>query len=76
MTHKVNLGSHQVLLTVRLNKDLPLAMGIRHDVDMCLWQPQGRGDDFSITHEGTLLAMSYVQVRNKYKISGKDFSTM
>lgn len=62
VTHKIHLGSHQVLLTVNLNSDLPPALGIRHDVDVCLWQPQGCGNDFSISHEGTLLAFGYVQV--------------
>ncbi|KAJ8978119.1 hypothetical protein NQ317_014174 [Molorchus minor] len=61
VTHKIHLGSHQVLLTANLNRDLSPALGIRHDVDLCLWQPQGIGDDFSITHEGTLLAFGYVQ---------------
>lgn len=62
-THKINLGSHQVLMTAKLHRGLPPAMGIRYDVDICLWQPDGGKDDMSVTHEGTLLALGYVQVR-------------
>lgn len=61
-THKINLGSHQVLLTGFLTLGSPPAIGIRHDVDICLWQPQVTEDNFLIKHEGTLLALGYVQV--------------
>ncbi|XP_018577530.1 nudC domain-containing protein 1 [Anoplophora glabripennis] len=77
ITHKIYLGSHQVLLTANLNTDLPLALGIRHDVDVCLWQPQGCGDDFSISHEGTLLAFGYVQAskqNRKFSVCPPDMS--
>ncbi|KAG5887854.1 hypothetical protein JTB14_005620 [Gonioctena quinquepunctata] len=67
VTHRINLGSHQVLVTSQLSRELPAALGIRHDVDICLWQPQGSGDDFSITHEGTLLAIGYVQASKQNK---------
>lgn len=62
-THKINLGSHQVLMTAQLSSKSPLAFGVRHDVDICLWQPDGSKDSFSVNHEGTLLALGYVQVR-------------
>ncbi|KAJ8924547.1 hypothetical protein NQ315_000695 [Exocentrus adspersus] len=65
VTHRAHLGSHQVLMTANLNPDLPLALGVRHDVDVCLWQPQGCGDDFSISHEGTLLAFGYVSASKR-----------
>ncbi|VEN59571.1 unnamed protein product [Callosobruchus maculatus] len=60
-THKVNLGSHQVLVTCTLDPNLPAAIGIRHDVDVCIWQPNSVEGNFEITHEGTLLAFGYVQ---------------
>ncbi|KAJ8972216.1 hypothetical protein NQ314_000277 [Rhamnusium bicolor] len=77
VTHKVYLGSHQVLLTANLSSDLPPALGIRHDVDVCLWQPQGCGDDFSISHNGTLLAFGYVQAskqNRKFSACAPDMS--
>ncbi|CAH1968283.1 unnamed protein product [Acanthoscelides obtectus] len=60
-THKVNLGSHLVLVTCTLDPCLPPAIGIRHDVDVCIWQPKNCDGNFEITHEGTLLAFGYVQ---------------
>nr|CAH7713262.1 unnamed protein product [Callosobruchus chinensis] len=60
-THKVNLGSHQVLVTCTLDHTLPAAIGIRHDVDVCIWQPKRADGNFEISHEGTLLAFGYVQ---------------
>ncbi|XP_072392868.1 nudC domain-containing protein 1 [Diabrotica undecimpunctata] len=66
-THKVNLGSHQILVTAQLNQNDVPAMGIRHDVDICLWQPQKTNENFSITHEGTLLALGYVQASKQNK---------
>ncbi|KAJ8943764.1 hypothetical protein NQ318_011976 [Aromia moschata] len=77
ITHKINLGSHQILLTANLNINLSPALGIRHDVDICLWQPQGSGDDFSVTHEGTLLAFGYVQAskqNRKFTVCPPDMS--
>lgn len=63
-THKINLGSHQILMIAKLHTDLPPAIGVRYDVDICLWQPDGANNDFTVTHEGTLLALGYVQVQN------------
>ncbi|XP_060534478.1 nudC domain-containing protein 1 [Cylas formicarius] len=60
-THKIHLGSHQVLLTCRSSPPLPPAVGTRHDVDVCLWQPRGTGPNFEVKHVGTLLAFGYVQ---------------
>ncbi|XP_066156730.1 nudC domain-containing protein 1 [Euwallacea fornicatus] len=60
-THRVHLGSHQVILSPYLNCDWPPALGIRHDVDICLWQPLFEGESFRCKHEGTLLAFGYVQ---------------
>ncbi|XP_066250201.1 nudC domain-containing protein 1 [Euwallacea similis] len=60
-THRVHLGSHQVILSPYLSCDWPPALGIRHDVDVCLWQPLFEGETFRCKHEGTLLAFGYVQ---------------
>lgn len=49
-------------MTAQLNGNLPPAIGIRYDVDICLWQPDFNENTFSINHEGTLLALGYVQV--------------
>ncbi|KAF2903311.1 hypothetical protein ILUMI_02875 [Ignelater luminosus] len=67
VTHRANLGSHHVLLTVKLSEDLPPAMAIRYDVDACLWQPIGSNDNFSLNHEATLLAFGYVQASKQQK---------
>jgi len=60
VTHKIHLGSHQVLLSPCLNPEWPPAIGLRHDVDVCLWQPLF-DTNFACKHEGTLLAFGYVQ---------------
>ncbi|XP_030749316.1 nudC domain-containing protein 1 [Sitophilus oryzae] len=60
-THKIHLGSHQVILKPYLNSHHSRALGIRHDVDVCLWQPFLESGNFEIKHEGTLLAFGYVQ---------------
>lgn len=75
-THKINLGTHQILLSANLSPDLVPALGIRHDVDICLWQPQNK-ETFSITHEGTLLALGYVQAskqNRKYTVCPPDMN--
>ena len=64
----MNLGSHQVLLTVNLDNQSPLAVAVRSDVDACIWQPQWISDDFVVEHRGTLLALGYIQVGSKSKI--------
>jgi hypothetical protein len=63
VTHKINLGSHQVLLTVNFDTELPLAVATRSDVDACIWQPKMTPNDFCLEHTGTLLALGYIQVR-------------
>ncbi|ENN73113.1 hypothetical protein HUJ04_008700 [Dendroctonus ponderosae] len=60
-THQVHLGSHHVLLSPFLDSQSVPALGIRHDVDVCLWQPTWNGQDFTCQHQGTLLAFGYVQ---------------
>jgi hypothetical protein len=61
VTHKINLGSHQVLLTVNFDKELPLAVATRSDVDACIWQPKMTPNDFCLEHTGILLALGYIQ---------------
>ncbi|KAL1518026.1 hypothetical protein ABEB36_001712 [Hypothenemus hampei] len=62
VTHQIHLGSHQVLLSQYLDSVQPPALGIRRDVDVCLWQPKLDQDgNFFCKHEGTLLAFGYVQ---------------
>ncbi|XP_076272197.1 nudC domain-containing protein 1 isoform X2 [Rhynchophorus ferrugineus] len=61
-THKAYLGSYNIVLSPYLATNQSPAMGIRHDVDVCLWQPSVENDDFTIKHQGTLLAFGYVQV--------------
>ncbi|CAG9862120.1 unnamed protein product [Phyllotreta striolata] len=60
-THRINLGCHHVSVIGCITDGSPPAIGIRHDVDVCLWQPRIDGEQFSIKHEGTLLALGYVQ---------------
>ncbi|XP_050301405.1 nudC domain-containing protein 1 isoform X1 [Anthonomus grandis grandis] len=60
-THRIHLGSHQVILSPYITSEWPPALGIRHDVDVCIWQPLLEGDNFTCKHEGTLLAFGYVQ---------------
>lgn len=61
-THKIHLGSHQVIITAQLGRNIPPAFGVRYDVDICLWQPESSEDNFTVTHEGTLFALGYIQV--------------
>lgn len=65
VTHRVNLGTSPLVLTVQLHDAMQPALGIRHDVDVCLWQPYKESDDsgWRLEHEGTLHALGYVQVR-------------
>lgn len=62
VTHRICLGTHPVLMTVKLFDNLPPSLGFRHDVDICLWQPLGEQQDWHLEHKGTLLAFGYVQV--------------
>lgn len=43
------------------------AFVLRHDVDGCLWQPTGEGENFSLKHVGTLSAFGYVQASKQQK---------
>lgn len=64
VTHRVNLGTSALVLTVKLHDAMAPALGIRHDVDVCLWQPYKESDStWQLKHEGTLFALGYVQVR-------------
>lgn len=62
--HRVNLGTNPVILNVKLHDGEAPALGVRHDVDVCIWQPYKTSDsvEWSLKHEGTLLAFGYVQV--------------
>lgn len=62
VTHRVNLGSFQLITSVKLIPDQPSALALRHDVDACLWQPVVDNGEWNMKHEGTLLAFGYVQV--------------
>lgn len=63
VVYRVNLGTNPVILTVKLHDRSAPAFGIRHDVDVCLWQPYtASSSDWPLKHEGTLLAFGYVQV--------------
>ncbi|RZC33678.1 nudC domain-containing protein 1 [Asbolus verrucosus] len=82
VTHKVNLGSHQVLLTVNLEKNVPSALAVRSDVDACIWQPKNEPDEFSMEHKGTLLALGYIQKKSltsnelRNRITGRRINTL
>lgn len=56
------MGTYPVIMSVKLFPDQPPALGLRHDVDVLLWQPYGKADEWTVKHEGTLLAFGYVQV--------------
>ncbi|EEZ99920.1 NudC domain-containing protein 1-like Protein [Tribolium castaneum] len=76
VTHKINLGSHQVLLSVGLEENQPLAVGIRSDVDTCIWQPTNE-NEFRLVHKGTLLALGYIQASKqqmKFFVASPDLS--
>lgn len=62
VTHRINIGSFQLITTVRLSPELPPALVLRHDVDAVLWQPIKDNDEWMIKHEGTFLALGYIQV--------------
>lgn len=63
VVYRTNLGTNPVILTVKLYDELAPAFGLRHDVDVCLWQPyKASSSDWPLKHEGTLLAFGYVQV--------------
>lgn len=57
------MGSNPVLLTINMEHDCPPALGVRHDVDILMWQiNQNENSDFEIKHKGTLHAFGYIQV--------------
>ncbi|KAK9890809.1 hypothetical protein WA026_012153 [Henosepilachna vigintioctopunctata] len=67
VTHKYNFGSNQVLLTVQRNKNMPPCIGVRHDVDICIWEPQFENSNFQLKNVATLLAMGYIQASKQQK---------
>lgn len=63
VTHRINLGTSPVILSVKLHDAAPPALGLRHDVDVCIWQPYNESDSsWQLKHEGTLFALGYIQV--------------
>ncbi|XP_015750055.1 PREDICTED: nudC domain-containing protein 1-like [Acropora digitifera] len=64
VTHKVCLATHQWIFNAVLNRHLPPAFCIRHDVDALLWQPKAQANTEANdywTHVGTFNALGYVQ---------------
>lgn len=61
------MGTNHVILTVQVHEGLAPALGLRHDVDVCLYQPyKDSSNDWQLKHEGTLLAFGYVQVKCRF----------
>lgn len=70
MTHKASLGSNQSLFHVHLRPGQPKALAIRHDVDVCVYQPTTTmppTSEWRLTHNGTLNAFGYVQASKQQK---------
>lgn len=66
VTHKVCLASHQWIFNASLDKNLPPAFCIRHDVDALVWQPKAHSDSESNwIHTGTFNALGYVQAAKR-----------
>lgn len=66
LTHKVCLASHQWIFNASLNKSLPPAFCIRHDVDALVWQPKAHSDsEANWIHTGTFNALGYVQAAKR-----------
>ncbi|XP_048756118.1 nudC domain-containing protein 1-like isoform X2 [Ostrea edulis] len=63
ITHKTNTGSHQFLFSAPLDKDKPLALCLRHDVDGIVWQPENDCKELQSPwhHVSTFNAFGYVQ---------------
>lgn len=73
VTHKVSLGSNQSLFHVHLRQGQPPALAVRHDVDVCLYQPTKvptattGHSEWRLSHNGTLNAFGYVQASKQQK---------
>ncbi|CAG9783373.1 unnamed protein product [Diatraea saccharalis] len=64
VTHRVPLSVHQYLFSLKLDIHEVPAIGLRHDVDACIWQPYAKlinSDTWPLKHQGTLMAFGYVQ---------------
>lgn len=62
--YQVCLATHQWIFNAVLNRHLPPAFCIRHDVDALLWQPKAQANTEANdywTHVGTFNALGYVQ---------------
>lgn len=62
ITHKVNINSHTLVLTLMQDPNLSPAVALRHDVDAYIWQPMITNNKFDLQHIGSLKAFGYVQV--------------
>lgn len=55
------MSSNYPILTVSLRPGHPKAIGLRNEVDCCLWLQNMTSDDWNLRHESTLHAFGYVQ---------------
>lgn len=63
---QVCLASHQWIFNASLDKSLPPAFCIRHDVDALVWQPKAHSDsEANWIHTGTFNALGYVQAAKR-----------
>lgn len=61
ISHRVILTSNPIL-SISLRPGHPRAIGLRNDVDCCIWLQHMTADgDWTLKHESSLHAMSYVQ---------------
>ncbi|KAL3269060.1 hypothetical protein HHI36_008143 [Cryptolaemus montrouzieri] len=67
VTHKCNLGTNEVLLTVQTDSYLPPSLGVRNDVDVCVWEPHFKDGNFVLKHVASLLALGYIQASKRQK---------
>ena len=61
------MGLHAPLFDVTLRPGFPRAVGIKNDVDCCLWLQNFQSDQWSFKHEGTLHAFAYIQASKQLK---------
>ena len=60
------MAIHQWIFNATLDRNLPPAFCIRHDVDALLWQPKALpSNDDNWTHVGTFNALGYVQAAKR-----------
>ncbi|XP_062599810.1 nudC domain-containing protein 1-like [Saccostrea cucullata] len=79
ITHQTNTGSHQFLFSASLDKDKPLALCLRHDVDGIMWQPENQCKETELPwqHVATFNAFGYVQAskqNRKFTLCAPDCS--